>query len=106
EVFFPLKIFVCRECFLVQTCDYTKAEEIFSKEYVYFSSYSTSWLAHAKKYTEMMVERFGLNDQSQVIEIASNDGYLLQYFQAVGIPFLGLDPHKRPDRATQATNVR
>src|SRR5690349_13468571 len=80
EVFYPLKVFVCDKCFLVQVDEYKKSDAIFNSEYVYFSSFSTSWLAHAKQYTDMMTRRFGLNSQSQVIEIASNDGYLLQYF--------------------------
>ena len=92
EVYYPLKVFVCDHCFLVQVDEMKRAEEIFSSEYTYFSSYSTSWLVHAKKYVEMMVERFHFDDNSQVIEIASNDGYLLQYFKAKNIPVLGIDP--------------
>jgi len=92
EQYYPLKIMVCDKCFLVQTDEFKKAEEIFSSEYVYYSSYSTSWLAHAKRYTEMMVERFGFNQKSSVIEIASNDGYLLQYFKEKEIPVLGIEP--------------
>src|SRR6185503_18157384 len=70
EPWYPLKLFVCDACFLVQVAEYKKAEEIFSSEYVYFSSYSTSWLAHAHRYTEMMIQRFGFDKNSQVIEIA------------------------------------
>ncbi len=92
EVFFPLKIWVCQECFLVQIDEFKAHDDIFNDEYVYFSSYSTSWLAHAKAYVEMMVDRFGFNAESQVIEIASNDGYLLQYFKENGVPVLGVDP--------------
>jgi 2-polyprenyl-3-methyl-5-hydroxy-6-metoxy-1,4-benzoquinol methylase len=92
ESFFPLKIFVCSNCFLVQVDEYKKASEIFDNEYAYFSSYSTSWLAHAKAYTEKMISRFGFNKNSMVIEIASNDGYLLQYFKERGIPVLGIEP--------------
>ncbi|MCX6312550.1 MAG: class I SAM-dependent methyltransferase [Bacteroidetes bacterium] len=92
ESFFPLKIFVCSNCFLVQVDEYKKASEIFDNEYAYFSSYSTSWLAHAKAYTEKMITRFGFNKNSLVIEIASNDGYLLQYFKERGIPVLGIEP--------------
>jgi hypothetical protein len=80
ETFYPLKVFTCHHCFLVQVDEYKKSDDIFNSEYAYFSSYSTSWLIHAKKYTELMTERFGLNKKSQVVEIASNDGYLLQYF--------------------------
>ena len=92
EVFYPLKAFICDKCFLVQVDEYKKTDAIFSNEYVYFSSYSTSWLAHAKAYTQKMTERFGLNEKSQVIEIASNDGYLLQYFKEKNIPVLGIEP--------------
>jgi SAM-dependent methyltransferase len=92
EQYYPLKIMVCGKCFLVQTDEFKKAEEIFSSEYVYYSSYSSSWLAHAKRYTEMMVDRFGFNRQSSIIEIASNDGYLLQYFKEKNIPVLGIEP--------------
>ncbi len=92
EIFYPLKIMVCEKCFLVQIDEFAKHDEIFNSEYAYFSSYSTSWLAHAKAYTHMMIERFGFNQQSQVIEIASNDGYLLQYFKEQAIPVLGIEP--------------
>jgi len=92
EVFYPLKIFTCHNCLLVQVDEMRKADSIFNSEYTYFSSFSTSWLAHAKKYVDMMVERFRFNASSQVIEIASNDGYLLQYFKEYNIPVLGVDP--------------
>jgi len=92
EVFYPLKVFTCSKCFLVQIGEYKKSEEIFDDQYVYFSSYSQSWLAHARKYTEQMIERFGYEVQSQIIEIASNDGYLLQYFKEKNIPVLGIEP--------------
>jgi hypothetical protein len=92
EVFFPLKVYTCSKCFLVQIDEYKKSDAIFDDKYVYFSSFSTSWLAHAKKYTDMMVERFGFNENSQVIEIASNDGYLLQYFKEKNVPVLGIEP--------------
>ena len=92
EIFYPLKIFVCDNCKLVQVDEIKKAEEIFDSDYTYFSSYSTSWLAHAKKYVDMMMDRFGFTSESQVIEIASNDGYLLQYFMAYDVPVLGVDP--------------
>jgi 2-polyprenyl-3-methyl-5-hydroxy-6-metoxy-1,4-benzoquinol methylase len=91
EAFYPLHVFVCDRCFLVQLQEYVTAEDIFT-EYAYFSSYSDSWLAHAKAYTTMMVERFKLNAQSQIVELASNDGYLLQYFLEAGIPVLGIEP--------------
>lgn len=92
ETFFPLKVYTCPSCFLVQVDEYQDSAEHFSNDYVYFSSYSSSWLAHAKKYTDAMTERFGLNAGSQVMEIASNDGYLLQYFLEKKIPVLGIEP--------------
>jgi 2-polyprenyl-3-methyl-5-hydroxy-6-metoxy-1,4-benzoquinol methylase len=92
EVFYPLKVYTCSNCFLVQVDEYKKSGAIFNNEYVYYSSYSTSWLAHAKQYVELMTERFNLNKNSQVIEIASNDGYLLQYFKQKNIPVLGIEP--------------
>lgn len=94
ETYFPLKVFTCPSCFLVQLDEYQSSAEHFSNDYVYFSSFSTSWLAHAKRYTDAMTERFGLNGQSQVMEIASNDGYLLQYFLEKKIPVLGIEPTK------------
>lgn len=92
EVFYPLKVYTCPKCFLVQVDEYKKSNAIFDSNYVYFSSYSKSWLAHAKLYTEQMTERFALNEQSLVIEIASNDGYLLQYFKEKQVPVLGIEP--------------
>ena len=92
ESFFPLKIFTCHNCFLVQVDEMKKADEIFDAEYTYFSSFSTSWLEHSKNYVHMMIDRFGFNEKSQVIEIASNDGYLLQYFKEKNVPVLGVDP--------------
>jgi len=91
EPFYPLKAFVCGKCFLVQLEEFEKAENIFS-DYAYFSSYSDSWLKHAEHYTQMMVQRFGLTGDNQVVELASNDGYLLQYFQHQGVPVLGVEP--------------
>lgn len=92
ETHFPLKLYVSERTFLVQIDEYKKADEIFSEDYVYFSSFSTSWLAHSKNYVEKMIARFGFNEQSQVIEIASNDGYLLQYFKEKNVPVLGIEP--------------
>lgn len=91
EPFYPLHVKVCRECFLVQVGQYVREEEIFT-EYAYFSSFSTAWLKHAEEYVAMISERLSLNAQSQVIELASNDGYLLQYFVQRGIPCLGIEP--------------
>lgn len=92
EKYFPLKVRVCDECWLTQTEDYAQADELFNAEYAYFSSTSTSWLAHAAHYADSMTRRFGLDDKSLVIEIASNDGYLLKNFVAAGIPCLGIEP--------------
>lgn len=91
EPFYPLHAFVCDKCLLVQLEEFESPENIFS-DYAYFSSYSDSWLAHARQYTSDMTDRFGLTPESQVIEIASNDGYLLQYFRDDGIPVLGIEP--------------
>lgn len=92
ETYFPLKVFVCEQCWLVQVDEIEKAENIFNDEYTYFSSFSSSWLAHAKKYTDEMTERFGYSQNSLVVEVASNDGYLLQYFKEKNIPVLGVEP--------------
>ncbi len=89
--FYPLLVYICNECFLVQIESYVSAAHIFS-EYAYFSSYSDSWVEHARVYTEKMVERFRLGPNDNVVEIASNDGYLLQHFVAQGIPVLGVEP--------------
>jgi hypothetical protein len=91
EPFYPLHVRVCRECFLVQLEAYVSAEHIFS-DYAYFSSYADSWVEHARVYTERMIDRFRLGPQHHVVEIASNDGYLLQHFVARGIPCLGIEP--------------
>ena len=91
EPFYPLHVYVCGNCFLVQLQEYVTPEHIFS-DYAYFSSYSDSWLAHANKYTVQMTERFGLGGQSLVVEVASNDGYLLHYFVEKRIPVLGIEP--------------
>ena len=91
EPFYPLHVYVCGDCFLVQLEEFVPPEEIFS-EYAYFSSYSDSWLSHARSYVEMATKRFGLTANSYVIELASNDGYLLQYFVEKGIPVLGVEP--------------
>jgi len=93
EPHYPLCVYVCEDCYLVQLPVYQTPEEIFS-DYAYFSSYSESWLQHAKAYTELMVSRFRYGPNSRVIEIASNDGYLLQYFKKKSIPVLGIEPAK------------
>jgi SAM-dependent methyltransferase len=92
EPFYPLKALVCAQCLLVQLEAFEPPERIFSDEYAYFSSYSSSWLDHARRYTTAMVERLGLGAESKVVEIASNDGYLLQYFVERGVQVLGVEP--------------
>ena len=91
EPFYPLHVYVCDRCFLVQLQEYVRADQIFS-DYAYFSSYSQSWLEHARRYTEQIVARFGLHARSSVVELASNDGYLLRNFVERGIPALGIEP--------------
>lgn len=95
EISYPLKVWFCDACYLVQLDEFQRSQDIFNENYVYFSSYSKSWLSHARTYVEMAIERFGLNEDSFVVEIASNDGYLLQYFQEKGIPCLGVEPSSR-----------
>jgi SAM-dependent methyltransferase len=92
ELYYPLKIMVCDRCWLVQTEDHARADELFRPDYAYFSSTSTGWLAHAARYAEDMTARLGLTTGSFVIEVASNDGYLLRNFVAAGIPCLGIEP--------------
>jgi len=91
EVYYPLHVYVCEKCWLVQLEEYESAESIFS-DYAYFASYSDSWLKHCEKYCNEMKARFGFNEQSFVAEVASNDGYLLQYFVRMGVPVLGIEP--------------
>jgi SAM-dependent methyltransferase len=92
EPYYPLDVYVCEKCFLVQLDEFETAKNIFSSDYAYFSSYSESWLQHCKNYTEMMIDRFGFYKKSFIVEIASNDGYLLQYFRQRDIPVLGIEP--------------
>lgn len=92
EAWFPLRVLVCETCWLVQTEDQAGREQLFTDDYAYFSSTSTSWLAHAERYSERTTAEFGLDPQSLVVEVASNDGYLLQYFTSNGIPVLGVEP--------------
>lgn len=92
EKWFPLKVMVCDQCWLVQTEDYTGASELFDADYAYFSSFSSSWLKHSEQYTNQMVNRFDLDDSAHVIEVAANDGYLLQFFKQKSIPCLGIEP--------------
>lgn len=105
EPFYPLRTYVCEACGLVQTQDFTRPEAIFNDEYAYYSSYSESWLRHAKKYADAMVQRFGLHAGTPVIEIASNDGYLLQYFKEQAIPVLGVEPASNVAGVAQAAGI-
>lgn len=104
EPFYPLHVYVCEKCFLVQLHEYVSPAEIFT-EYAYFSSYADSWVQHAERYTEMIVERLKLTEKSFVVELASNDGYLLQYFVAKGIPVLGVEPAANVAEAARKKNV-
>jgi 2-polyprenyl-3-methyl-5-hydroxy-6-metoxy-1,4-benzoquinol methylase len=101
EQWVPLKVAVCQQCWLVQTEDYTSADSLFDAEYAYFSSFSSTWLAHAERYVAEMVERFGLTADSRVVEIAANDGYLLQYVAGRGIPCLGVEPTRSTAQAAR-----
>jgi len=105
EPFYPLAAYVCRDCLLVQLQEYVAPEHIFS-EYAYFSAFSDSWLDHARRYVETMTERFGLGPSNRVIELGSNDEYLLQFFVEKGIPVLGIDPAANVAKAAQLRGVR
>src|ERR1700752_2337573 len=105
ELFYPLNVLLCEECLLVQLPAYVSGEHIFS-DYAYFSSYSDSWVAHAKRYADAMTGRLGLSAGSLVTEVASNDGYLLQHFQAAGIPVLGVEPAANVAEAARARSIR
>lgn len=105
EKWFPLRVLVCTNCWLVQTEDFANFEELFDDEYAYFSSFSTSWLQHAEKYVESMTSRFGLNSDSHVVEVAANDGYLLQYVQKKGIPCTGVEPTKTTATAAREKGI-
>jgi SAM-dependent methyltransferase len=104
EPFFPLHVWVCDQCYLVQLEQYVSAEEIFT-EYAYFSSYADTWVAHAKAYVDSVTERFGLNERSLVIEVASNDGYLLQHFLPKGVPVLGVEPAANVAKAAEDKGI-
>lgn len=104
EPFYPLHAYVCDICYLVQLPVFQSPKKIFS-DYAYFSSYSDTWLKHAKAYTELMIERFGFDANSQVIEIASNDGYLLQYFKDKEIPVLGIEPAENVAKVAQEAGI-
>jgi hypothetical protein len=105
EMFFPLRVYVCQECWLIQTADFLDEKTVFPDSYVYFSSTSTSWMQHAKRYTQMIVKRLSLDGQSKVIEIASNDGYLLRNFNELGIPNLGIEPTNSTANAAEDIGV-
>lgn len=106
EPFYPLHAYVCDECFLVQLEEFVAPENIFANEYAYFSSYSDSWVEHARRYTDMVTERFGLNGESLAMEIASNDGYLLQHFVNKNIPCLGIEPAANCAKAAEEKGVK
>ena len=105
EVFYPLKVFVCEGCWLVQIDELKKHRDIFDGQYAYFSSYSSTWLAHARHYVEDVIQRFGVDIAWQVMELASNDGYLLQYFKERAIPVLGIEPAANVARAAQEKGI-
>ncbi len=104
EIFYPLHVRQCSSCLLVQLPAYVSGEEIFS-DYAYFSSYSDSWVAHAKRFADSMVESLELTDDNLVVEVASNDGYLLQHFLAQGIPVLGIEPAKNVAEVAQSLGI-
>jgi len=105
ELYFPLKLKVCTNCWLVQTEDYARADELFKHDYAYFSSTSTSWLAHAACYTNLITNKLALDANSFVIEVASNDGYLLKNFVAAGIPCLGIEPTASTAEAAEKLGI-
>ena len=105
EKWYPLKVRVCDHCWLVQTEDFVGFEQMFSGDYAYFSSFSSSWLQHAKVYVESMIERFSLSDSSVVVEVAANDGYLLQYVQQKKIPCYGIEPTASTAQAAREKGV-
>ena len=104
ERFYPLHARVCEQCFLVQLPAFVAPDEIFG-EYAYFSSFSSSWVEHARRYTAQMTARYRLGAHSRVVEVASNDGYLLQHFVAAGVPVLGIEPAANVARAAEARGV-
>ena len=105
EKWFPLRVLVCTECWLVQTGDFSGNSDLFGADYAYFSSFSTTWLAHAERYVANMTDRFSLDAKSHVLEVASNDGYLLQYFQERGIPCLGVEPTASTGAAARGKGI-
>jgi 2-polyprenyl-3-methyl-5-hydroxy-6-metoxy-1,4-benzoquinol methylase len=105
EPFYPLHAYVCGRCFLVQLQEFESPQHLFAEDYAYFSSYSRTWLDHARSYVEGMVERFDFGPASMVVEIASNDGYLLQYFKQKNVPVLGIEPAENCARAAQQAGI-
>lgn len=105
EMNYPLQLYVSDRTWLVQVEEFKRASEIFNEDYAYFSSFSSSWLAHSKAYVEMIIPKLGLSNSSQVIEVASNDGYLLQYFEQRGIPCLGIEPTRNTARVSQEKGI-
>jgi 2-polyprenyl-3-methyl-5-hydroxy-6-metoxy-1,4-benzoquinol methylase len=105
EKWYPLRVLVCEQCWLVQTEDFARAEELFDADYAYFSSFSTTWLAHAERYVADMATRLELGKRSQVVEVAANDGYLLQYVAARGIPCTGIEPTRSTAAAARSKGI-
>ena len=105
EKWFPLRVLVCGQCWLVQTEDFAQADDLFDADYAYFSAFSSSWLAHSERYVQEMTQRFKLNEQSHVVEVAANDGYLLQYVKAHGIPCTGIEPTTSTANAARAKGI-
>ncbi|AHB89368.1 SAM-dependent methyltransferase domain trio protein [Thermosynechococcus sp. NK55a] len=105
ERWYPLRVLVCEQCWLVQTEDFAQPQELFSPDYAYFSGYSSSWLAHCARFVGEAVQRFGLGPDSHVVEVAANDGYLLQFVQARGIPCLGIEPTASTAAAARAKGI-
>lgn len=105
ETWYPLRVLVCERCWLAQTEDFARRDEFFSEEYAYFSSFSTSWLRHAERYADTMIQRFAMGTDSMVVEVASNDGYLLQYFRDRGIPCLGVEPTESTAQAAREKGI-
>lgn len=105
EIYYPLRVLVCESCWLMQIDEYKQAAEIFSRDYRYYSSYSSSWVNHASDFVSMIIPRLGLDKNSRVLEIASNDGYLLQFFVHHGIPCLGVDPAEGPADEAQKRGI-
>jgi len=105
ETWFPLRILVCESCWLVQTEDHTGREALFTQDYAYFSSFSTTWLRHAETYVYQMIQRFRLDAGSCIVEVAANDGYLLQYVQQAGIPCYGIEPTASTAAAARTKNI-